>query len=132
MSTANVVKILPDLDRLGLNVKIVAALSPQLFARESETYRKQVLSGADRLDAMGITNRSRESMRRWMATDVSLEYTLCADWDNRWRTGGSVDEVLDEAHLGPGHILEGIGRFVKERDTRLERIESMLAAARGR
>lgn len=132
MSTANVVKVLPELDRLGLNVKIVAALSPQLFALQSESYRKQVLSDADRLDAMGITNRSRESMRRWMATDVSLEYTLCADWDNRWRTGGSVDEVLDEAHLGPGHILEGIGRFVRERDTRLGRIESMLAAARGR
>jgi transketolase len=32
MSTNNLVRALPELDRLGLNVKVVAAISPQLFA----------------------------------------------------------------------------------------------------
>ena len=82
------------------------------------------------MDAMAITNRSRESIRRWLSCDVSLDYTLSSDWDDRWRTGGSLEEVVEEAHLDTGHILEGIERFVRERDRRLSRIESALAGAR--
>ena len=63
---------------------------------------------------------------------VSLEYTLCADWDDRWRTGGTVEEVVEEAHLDIGHVIQGIERFVRERDERLARVESMLSAARAR
>ena len=33
--TANLVKLLPELERRGLNVKVVAAISPQLFARRT-------------------------------------------------------------------------------------------------
>ncbi len=131
-STNNVVRAMPELERRGLNVKIVHAPSPQLFALQPREYRERVLSGADRLDSMGVTNRSRDSIRRWLASEVSLEYTLCADWDNRWRTGGTVDEVVEEAHLDTGHIVEGIERFVRERDERLARVEGMLSAARAR
>jgi len=131
-STNNVVRAMPELERRGLNVKLVHAPSPQLFALQPRDYREQVLSGADRLDSMGVTNRSRDSIRRWLATEVSWEYTLCADWDDRWRTGGTVEEVVEEAHLDVGHIIEGIERFVRERDERLARVEKMLSAARAR
>jgi DnaJ-class molecular chaperone len=43
---ANIVKILPELEKL--NVKVVCATSPQLFAMQGESYRKQVLSDADK------------------------------------------------------------------------------------
>ena len=43
-----------------------------------------------------------------------------------WRTGGSVDEVIEEAHLDSAHILEAIERFVRLRHLR-ERLD---AAAR--
>jgi transketolase len=78
---------------------------------------------------MGITNRSRRSMAVWLADEVSLEYTLSPDWDDRWRTGGTVEEVLEEAHLSPEWILKGIERFVRERKERLGRIRAMLEAA---
>jgi transketolase len=39
MSTHNLVQVLPELDRLGLNVKVVAAISPQLFRMQSREYR---------------------------------------------------------------------------------------------
>ncbi|HXI03996.1 MAG TPA: 1-deoxy-D-xylulose-5-phosphate synthase N-terminal domain-containing protein, partial [Candidatus Saccharimonadales bacterium] len=93
-STNNVVAAMPELERRGLNVKIVAAPSPQLFAMQPAEYREKVLPDADRVDAMGVTNRCRESIRRWFASDVAMEYTLSADWDDRWRTGGSVDEIV--------------------------------------
>ncbi|MBP7148877.1 MAG: transketolase [Acidobacteria bacterium] len=129
-TTNNVLALFPELHRRGLNVKIVAAVSPQLFARQAPEYRDAVLSAEDRLDAMGITNRARDTLRRWFATEISLEYTLSADWDDRWRTGGTVDEVIEEARLDPASLLTGIERFAAERAARLSRIERLLLAAR--
>jgi len=115
----NVLQILPELERRGLNVKIVVAISPELFALQPEEYRHAVLSPADRLDSMGITTQARRLLGDWLFTKTAAEYTLSADWDNRWRTGGTVDEVLEEAHLSPPWLLAGIERFVRDRDKRL-------------
>jgi transketolase len=128
-TTANLVTILPKLDEAGVNVRIVAAISPQLFALQDEAYRESIASTAARWDAMCITNRSLRTMRDWIANPVVAEYSLSSDWDDRWRTGGSVDEVVDEAHLGPGHILDGIKRFAAERTARLAKLRAAVDAA---
>ena len=70
-------------------------------------------------------------MHDWLFNKVAEEYALSADWDDRWRTGGTVDEVLDEAHLSPEWILKGIERFVNERPARLACLGAELDAARG-
>ncbi|HEX5414870.1 MAG TPA: transketolase, partial [Chloroflexota bacterium] len=44
MSTFNLVKLFPELDQRGLNVKVVAAVSPELFRLQSEEYRNEVAS----------------------------------------------------------------------------------------
>ena len=75
-TTANLVKLLPDLDNLGLNVKVVAAISPQLFRMQSEAYRGTVIAAADRLDAMAITNRTVKLMRDWVDGPLSAEYSM--------------------------------------------------------
>ena len=54
-------------------------------------------------------------MHDWLFNKVAEAYALSADWDDRWRTGGTVDEVLDEAHLTPAWIVKGVERFVSER-----------------
>jgi transketolase len=131
-TTANLVKVLPELDRQGLNVKVVAAISPQLFALQDEAYREGVASAADRLDAMAISNRSLRVTRDWIDHPVVGEYSLTSDWDDRWRTGGSLEEVIAEAHLDPDHILEGIERFVRDREKRLKTIRSALESAESR
>jgi transketolase len=128
-TTANLVRALPDLDNLGLNVKIVAAISPQLFRRQPVSYRDSVIAPADRLDAMAITNRTVKLMRDWVDGPLAAEYSMGADWDDRWRTGGSVDEVMDEAHLTTPYILDGIGRFVRDRESRLQRLHQLVTAA---
>jgi len=128
-TTANLVGVLPKLDDAGVNVRIVAVISPQLFALQDEAYRESIASTAARWDAMCITNRSLRTMREWIAHSVVAEYSLASDWDNRWRTGGSVDEVVDEAHLGPGHILEGIKRFAADRGARLAKLRAAVDAA---
>jgi transketolase len=127
--TANVVKILPELDRAGLNVKVVALISPQLFALQDEAYREATASTADRWDAMCVTNRARKLMWPFLANPLVAEYSLSADWDDRWRTGGTVEEVIDEAHLSPKHVLEGIERFVRDRESRLSRLRDAVESA---
>jgi transketolase len=128
-TTANVVKVLPQLDERGLNVKIVACISPQLFAMQDEAYRASVASLGDRWDGMAVTNRAWQTMRHWIGGPIARDYSLSSDWDDRWRTGGTVDEVIDEAHLGPTHIVEAISRFVADRDSRLARLREIAEAA---
>lgn len=125
-TTANLVKILPALDERRLNVKIVAAISPQLFALQDPAYRDGVASPADRIDAMVISNRARRVMSDWIAHPIVAEYSLTSDWDDRWRTGGSVDEVVAEGHLSPEHLLDGIARFCRERPERLARLRAAI------
>jgi len=124
---ASICKVLPELDARGLNVKIVTAVSPQLFALQPAAYREQVLSPADRANSTVITTQARWLMHDWIYNPLAEEYALSSDWDNRWRTGGSLDEVVEEAHIAPRWVLEGIERFAHEREQRLERLRGMLA-----
>ncbi len=118
VTTANVIEALPALDSAGINVKVVAAVSPQLFARQDERWRERVLSDKDRWDAMVITNGSWRFMTGWCSNPLGREYSLVPDWDARWRTGGTVEEVMDEAHLSRAHIVAAIERFAQERELR--------------
>ena len=126
ITTANVVQLLPELERRGLNVRIVAAVSPQLFNMQDPEYRDAIRSEADRWDGMAITNRAFKLMRDWVDGPLAQEYSLSSDWDDRWRTGGTVDEVMDEAHLGQRHILEAIERYVRDRDERHRRLRTIV------
>jgi transketolase len=126
-----IIKNLQELDKRNLNVKIVCAASLQLFALQPEEYRNRVLSPGDRANSMVITTQARCLMHDWLFNKIAEEYALSSDWDNRWRTGGTLAEVLEEAHLSPRWILDGIERFVRDRDTRLARLQAELDAARG-
>lgn len=113
--TADLVSVLPELDTRGVNVRIVAAISPQLFARQAAEYQVSVTGPAGQLDAMVITNGAYKLMADWASGPLVREYSLSADWDDRWRTGGSVAEVTEEAHLNQERILEAIECFAAER-----------------
>jgi transketolase len=126
ITTHNLIRALPELDRRGLNVKVVAAISPQLFHLQEATYRESVVGPADRVDAMVVTNGALALMRHWADGPLVREYSLSADWDDRWRTGGTIDEVCEEAHLDTAHIIEAIERFVLERPRRLELLRAPL------
>ena len=125
MPTRNLVSVLPALDSAGLNVRIVAALSPQLLASQSAAYRASV--GAGSMDAMVITNGAVKLMADWATGPLVREYSLSPDWDDRWRTGGAVDEVIAEAHLDADSIVAAIHRFAADRPDRLARLRAHLA-----
>jgi len=126
----SIARLLPELNQGGLNVKIAYVASPELFALQPEEYRRTVVSAADRVNSTVITTQARASMHEWFFNHLSEEYALSSDWDDRWRTGGDLDEVIEEAHLSPERILEGMARFAQDHDQRLHTLQSELDAAR--
>jgi len=129
-AVAGIVKLLPEFNARQLNVKLVCATSPQLFRLQPKEYQDRVLSPGDRADSTVITTQARWLMHDWLFNKTAEAYALSADWDHRWRTGGSVPEVLEEARISPRWLLEGIERFAREREARLGRLQAELDAAK--
>ncbi len=121
-STASVIELLEAgaFDGDGPNVKLVAAISHELLMLQDQSYRDSVYTKEDWFDSTCITNGARQAMWLWTAHTTSFEYSMGSDWDNRWRTGGSGDEIREEAHLDPVHLLEGITGFANDRNARWE------------
>jgi transketolase len=125
-STNSLVKILPKLKSEGPNVKVVAAISWELFKQQTEDYRESIISNQEWMDAMVITNGAKRLMHKWIANRVVEVYSMSPDFDNRWRTGGSLDEIIAESKLDPESIWEGINRFANERKQRLASIQASI------
>jgi transketolase len=125
-TTESVVKILPELEKRGLNVKIVQACSRELFDLQDQKYKDEVLPFHEWMDSTVITNGGRALMHAWLSGPVAEEFAISSDWDDRWRTGGSVEEITAEAHIDAEWVLKGIERFVAERKARLERLRGAL------
>jgi transketolase len=75
-----------------------------------------------------ITTQARWLMHDWLFNKLADAYALSSDWDNRWRTGGNIEDVLEEAHLSPDWILQGIERFAVDRNSRLRRLQDELSS----
>ena len=58
-STFNLVSLVPKLDTAGINVKIVAAISEDLFDRQPESYRLSVLPAEAAADLMFVMTGTR-------------------------------------------------------------------------
>ena len=127
-STFNLVRALPELEARGINVKVVAAISEELFDRQPAAYRDAVLPLEARYDLMVVTTGTR---RLWPVRDtgpLTAEYSLVSDWHDRWLTGGLEPDVIAEAHLDEASVVGGVVRFAEERDARLARQRDALAA----
>ena len=110
-STNSMVKLLPRLAEEGLNLKVVAAVSSGLFALQSKAYQEQVLSDWDWDNSMVLANQAYRTMASWIGSRRNRQYAITPDWDNNWRTGGSLDEIVEESHLDPGHVWQGLLKF---------------------
>jgi transketolase len=127
-ATSETVKLLERgaFDADGLNVKIVATPSWDLFRRQPASYREAVFTQREWMDSTVVANCARRLMRDWMANKIAEEYAMTPDWDDRERTGGSVDEIIAESRINAHWILEGIRKFVADRPARLARLRAML------
>lgn len=120
-STMNLVNTLPRLENDGINVRIIAAISEELFERQSADYKKFIFPDGSKNDVMVVSTGTK---RVWPVKDLGPltdEYSLVSDWHDQWLTGGSESDVINEAHLDPDSIFSGIQRFARDRDTRLNK-----------
>ena len=125
-SINSLIKILPQIKSDGPNVKIIAAISWELFRLQPLEYQQRIISDIEWPDSMIITNGAISLMKNWISNRVVQEYSLSPDFDNRWRTGGSVDEIIAESKLDSQSLLEGINRFANERNDRLNRLRQSI------
>ena len=82
-------------------MKVISAISEELFDRQPESYRNSVLPPEAVYDLMFVSSGTR---RMWPLRNVGPltdEYSLTSDWDNQWLTGGLEPDVIAEAHLDP-------------------------------
>jgi transketolase len=127
-ATLNLVKALPRLESAGVNVRVIAAVSEELFDRQPEAYRNAVLPAGSRQDLMFVSSGTR---RMWPLRDIGPQadqYSLTSDWHDRWLTGGLEADVIAEAHLDADSILAGVRRFADERAKRLDWYRTWLDA----
>ena len=120
-STFNLVSLLPKLDEAGINVKIVSAISEELFDRQPEAYRNSVLPPEALADMMIVSTGTRRVWPLKAVGPLTDEYSLTSDWDNQWLTGGTEADVIAEAHLDAGSIFAAVGRFASDRPERIAR-----------
>jgi transketolase len=119
-TTRSIYSLLPRFEDGSLpNVKLIQAVSWELFELAGREYKDKVLPRPDWLDSTVITNGARKLMQQWLPHKIAEHYAMSSDWDNRWRTGGSVDEIIAEAHLDPESLAAGIQLFAAEREKRL-------------
>ena len=118
----NLMTLLPRIKEEGPNVKIVAAISSELFDLQSEEYRNSIIAEKEWSDAMVITNTSINLMQDWMKHPIVKEYSLSPDWDKNWRTGGNLEEVIEEAHLSMDWEWKAINKFAEERELRKNKV----------
>ncbi len=127
-STFNLVSVLARLEQAGINVKVISAISEDLFDRQPEAYRSSVLPAEAVEDLMFV---SSGTSRMWTLRNVVTltdAYSLTSDWDNQWLTGGMEGDVIAEAHLDPESIFAGVQRFALDRPKRLAKQRAMLDA----
>jgi transketolase len=127
-STFNLVNILPKLEEAGINVKVISAISEELFDRQPESYRNSVLPPEAVLDLMFVSTGTR---RMWPLRNVGPltdEYSMTSDFDNQWLTGGTEPDVIAEARLDAKSILAGVQRFANDREQRMEKQRKQMAS----
>ncbi len=87
-STVNLVKTLARLDEAGINVKVISAVSEDLFDHQPEAYRNSVLPPEAYYDLMVVSTGTRRVWPVRGLGPLTDEYSLTSDWDNQWLTGG--------------------------------------------
>ena len=127
-ATVNVLKELPHLVERGINVKIISVVSEELFDRQPESYRQAVLPPEAVFDLMVISTGTRRFWPIRNLGPLTDKYSLTADQDNQWLSGGLEADVIAEAHLDQASIFDGIQRFAQHREQRLASQRELLNA----
>ena len=94
-------------------MKVIAAISEELFDRQPEAYRRSVLPPEAYEDLMFVSTGTRRG--RSALGPQNRRDSLTSDQENKWLTGGTQQDVIAEARLDAKSIFNGVQRFAQER-----------------
>jgi hypothetical protein len=106
---------------------VAAVISPELFADQPADYRARVYPDASRYDSMVVSTMTKRVPPLPDLGPLTEEYSLYADQQDRWLSGGSEEDVIAEAGLDAESIFRAVERFARERGERVERQRRALA-----
>jgi len=124
-STQNFLKIWDQVK--GHNIKVVSVISEDLFRIQDESFRDSIFSFEDRFNCMFITTFTKRAPPLSGLGPLTEKYSLSADFDDRWRTGGTETDVIAEAHLDEFSILKGVQRFIADHNLRMRQQQQGVA-----
>ena len=126
--TSNLVAQMEQIASEGHNVRIISAVSEDLFNRQSQEYKDHVLPDSAKYNMMIVSTGTK---RMWPVTGVgplTEEYSLVSDHDDLWLSGGSEGEVLKEAGLDPDTIFQSVSKFARDHSNRMKRQSELLGS----
>jgi len=126
-STTNLVRIRSRLDEEKINVRVASVISPELFALQPPEYQERIYPAASRFDSMVVSTMTKRVPPLPDLGPLTEAYSLYADQDDRWLSGGTEEDVIIEAGLDSEAIFRAISRFAAERDDRLAQQRKALA-----
>ena len=103
-------------------------ISNELFEYQDDEYRNHILPDPVRYDCMVVSTMTKRVPPIPNLGPATEEYSMYADQDDRWRTGGTEADVIAEAKLDPDSIFEGVKRFAEARGERLARQRDAMGA----
>jgi len=127
-STVNLVSAMPRLEAEKINVRIAAVISTELFEWQTKEYRDRIYPESTRFDSMVVSTMTKRVPPLPDLGPLTEQYSLYADNDDRWRSGGTEADVIAESALDPESIFRAIVRFARDREQRLARQRQAMAA----
>jgi len=124
-STQNFLKIWDQVK--SYNIKVISVISEDLFRLQDQSYQDSVFSFEDRFNCMFITTFTKRCPPLSGLGPLAEAYSLSADYDDRWRTGGTEADVIAEAHLDAKSILTGVRHFIADHAKRIKQQQVSVA-----
>jgi len=92
-------KVLPRIDKDGLNINVFYVSSSELFELLDEKQKEEILPYTLREEAMGITGFTLPTMLKWVTGKIGRELTMHPFMKGKYLGSGSGEAVLFEAGL---------------------------------
>src|SRR5205085_11607223 len=91
----------------------------ELFARHTQACRRAVLPPEAYFDLMFVATGTRRMCPLRDTGPLTDRYSLTADQDDEWLSGGLEADVIAEARLDAESIFKASKRFADEREKRM-------------
>jgi len=104
-------EVLPQIERLGLNLNVFYVASVELFKLLSRAERESILPEALTHEAVGITDFTLPTLHQWVRSNDGIRRSLHSFRGGHYLGSGAAAKVLEEAGIHAAGQLAMIERY---------------------